>query len=450
VDRDPAHRGGLTTLAASSAAASAASAALSSLLAGQRRRVVAHVARSLGLAHLALAEDAVQTATLRALEHWPRSGVPDNPAGWLLRVAQHAAIDALRRSRHETPWDDALPEDDAPAAVASVPPAESRFAGELDDDELALLFAACHPALPVASQVALALRALAGLPLEDIAEGLLTNPSALAQRLARARETLAGQTLALPAGDAELAPRRDAVLTALAVMFQAGLRASGRAGSGEAGADARQRALMLCWEAVRLARAVAAHRCTAHGDADALAAMLLLHGARLSGRIDDAGEIVPLAGQPRDRWDAGMVALGYRHLQRAQRAARLSRWHLQAGIAAEHARATSYAATDWAAIVAYYEMLLQVEPSAVPRLGHAIALAEAGEPARALTLLQALASDTPAALAAHSRAATARAHERLGDSAAAVHELEAAIAAAAHPAEARLLARRLAAMRAGA
>jgi predicted RNA polymerase sigma factor len=131
----------------------AAHAELQTLLATQRRRVVAHLARSLGLSHLALAEDAVQTAALRALEHWPAEGVPANPAGWLYRVARHAAIDALRMAGREDAWPD---EDDGLAGglLPSQPPPQGRFAGELDDEELALLFTACHPVLPEASQVA--------------------------------------------------------------------------------------------------------------------------------------------------------------------------------------------------------------------------------------------------------------------------------------------------------
>ena len=430
----------------------AAAHGLADVLARQRRRVVAHVARSLGLAHLALAEDAVQTASLRALQSWPQQGVPANPAGWLYRVARHAAIDALRAEQREVPLASAGDGDDdddiantaaQATALHAVPAAEGRFAGELDDDELALLFAACQPRLPVATQVALALRALAGLPLAEIASAMFTPESALAQRLSRARVELAGQPMVLPAGH-ELAPRRDAVLTALMLMFHSGMVASGRQGDAPAGVLARREALSLCWEAIRLARAVAAHPCTAHGDADALAALLLLHGARLTGRLDERGDIVPLHGQPRDRWDGGMVRAGFMHLQRAQRAQRLSRWHVQAGIAAEHARAPEHAATDWAAIVAYYEELLLLEPTAAPRLGHAVALAEAGAPDRSLVLLRALQADAPVALRAHTWAAMARAHERLGERGDADACLRQAIAAAAHPADARLLGRHLA------
>jgi RNA polymerase sigma-70 factor, ECF subfamily len=419
--------------------ASASASELASVLRAQRGRVVAHLARSLGLAHLALAEDAVQAAALRALELWPVQGVPDNPAGWLYRVARHQGIDALRRDgRHDTLPDD----DDAQAAtVLPVRPGQGgRFAGELDDDELALLFAACHPTLPVASQVSLALRALTGLELPQLADGLLCSPAALAQRLARARDLLTGLGIkpTVPAGH-ELAPRRQAVLTSLLLMFHAGMKASGRQGAapGPAGSGP----MALCWESIRLARALAAHPAATHPDAHALAALLLFHGARLTGRLDERGDIIPLPGQARDRWDAGMLRMGFVHLRQAQRAVVLSRWHLLAGIAAEHASAPDHAGTDWPAIARYYELLLVLDESAAPRLGHAIALAEAGEAARARDLLQRLLPDVPRPLRAHTLAALARAHERLGDVAQARLHLQQAQAAALHPADARQLAR---------
>jgi RNA polymerase sigma-70 factor (ECF subfamily) len=401
---------------------------LAGLLREQRGRLVARLARSLGLAHLALAEDAVQTAALRALDHWPRVGVPDNPAGWLFRVAQRTAIDALR---HDAPQQSIDEGDGEAALLPALAPQEERFAGELDDDELALLFAACHPALPVASQVALALRALRGFELSVIADGLLTSEAALAQRLARARTLLRDEPLAVPAGQ-DLAPRRDAVLHALLLMFNAGWQSSAD--------EARE----LCWDAIRLARALAAHPAAAHPDADALAALLLLHGARLTGRRDEAGELVPLPGQPRDRWDQGMLRLGMAHLARARRAVALSRWHLQAGIAAEHALAADYASTNWPRIVGYYDALLQIDGGAAPRLSQAIAWAEAGEPSRARAALETLLPTVPEALRAHAHAALSHALVRLDMHAAARTHVLAAIGHTRNDADRRLLERRLA------
>jgi RNA polymerase sigma-70 factor (ECF subfamily) len=404
-----------------------------------QRRIVARLASALGLRHLALAEDAMQTAVLRALRHWPEHGVPQNPAGWLYLVARRAALDALKGDRTLIP----LPEPEEEAfAHAELPPdiaPEGRFEIELGDDELALLFAACHPSLPQATQVALALRTMARLDLGDVAAALLSTEAAVAQRLARARHLLAARELTVPAGD-ELPPRLDSVLTVLSLMFLAGQRADTAPDAGERAERARQ----ACWEAIRLARAVAAHKATAHADADALAALLLLHGARLTGRLDDEGEIVPLPGQPRDRWDAGMQRLGLLHLNAARRSSRLSRWHLLAGIAAEHAVAPSYETTNWAAIAHYYALLVQTDPSAAPSLAHAIALVESGQANQGLQRLAALLGSVPAALRAHTLAAMSRAEQQLGHLELARHHLRQAIEAAPRPADARMLSRRLA------
>ena len=394
------------------------------------------LARGLGLPHLAQAEDALQTAALRALEHWPRDGVPAEPAAWLHRVARHAAIDALRLAQRLDPLPAA--DDDAPPALRRPPPA-GRFAGELGDDELALLFASCHPALPEAGQLALALHLFTGLPHAPLAAALLCSEAALAQRLQRARDALAalpeGAALRIPAAH-ELPPRRDAVLAVLALAFHTGTRARVR---GEPDA------LALCWESVRLARALAAHPVAGDATADALAALLLLHGARLNGAVDDDGDIVWLPGQPRERWDAGMVRMGLAHLDAARRATRLSRWHLLAGIAAEHAVAPDHARTDWATIARTYDTLLRIDASPAPRLAHPVALAGAGEAGRALARPQAPAPQVPAALAAHHAAALARAHEQRGafDAARAALQRAVALAADRAPAESRALARRL-------
>ena len=441
MDRDPAHRAGVSQDHAGAWQALEPSARA-------QRRLVARLAARLGLRHLALAEDAVQTAVLRALERWPAQGVPDQPEAWLYRVAHHAAIDVLRREAGHEAWpDDAEDPDGASTSMdpLAVAPPPSRFSSELDDDELALLFAACHPSWPQATQVAMALRTLAGLALGDVACAMLSTEAAIAQRLARARSLMAGEPLVVPAGEA-LPARRDSVLTVLSLMFLAAQRGDvGPVGPApSAPQESHQRIRQACWEAIRLARAVATHPACAHPDADALAALLLFHGARLTGRLDDAGEIVPLPGQARDRWDAGMLRLGLHHLRRAQRAARLSRWHLQAGIAAEHALAPSYAATDWPAIVRHYDALLRIDASASPSLGHAIALVESGQARSGLDRLMALLPDVPSALKAHTLAAVAQAEQRLGLFDEARQHLQQAVLAAPRPADARMLARRLA------
>lgn len=389
-------------------------------------RLSAQLLRALGLSHIALAEDALQTALLQAARTWPLQGWPENPTGWLYRVAWRAAIDQLRR---EAPLQ---PLDEMPAELPATPPhSGERFAAELDDEELQLLFACCHPSLPLASQVALSLRLLTGLPLQTMAAGLLCSEAALAQRLARARQLLAGQDLALPV-PTELPARRAGVLAALYLMFNEGYQS---AGQGRTPVLSKQ----LCWEAIRLARALALHPSSAAAEADALAALLLLHGARLDGRLDASGDLVRLPEQARERWDRRMVEMGLRHLQRAQRGQVLSSYHLQACIAAEHAHAPSWEATNWASVLHFYEALLALDSSSGPRLGHAVALAQAHGAATGLAQLEEHWRQFETQPLPYAWAARAQWRQALGQIEAARVDYAEALRRARHPAERRQL-----------
>lgn len=395
-------------------------------------RLVGVLVRTHRLADPSLAEDAVQHAMLQATRSWPAGGRPAEPLAWLTTVARNHLRDALRRRAGEAQLDeDGLAD---PAAIETSAP----VAGELGDDELALMFACCDPALPMASQVALALKTVCGFSLCEIAAGLLSDEAAIAQRLARARRTLAArrEPIVLPAGR-DLPARRDAVLLAIHLLFNEGWAAT-------AGADAQRPD--LCREAIRLARALAAHPATAHADADALAALLLFHGAWLGERVDAEGDWRLLEAQDRARWDATMIAAALAHLQRAQRAEALSVWHLRAGIAAEHATAPSFAATDWTAICAAYAALESLDPAPGTRLAHAVARAEVHGAAASLAAIDVLLNPPEPSLGAYAHAARAEMLRRLGctdEARAALHRaLDAAPAAAAQ----RLLNRKLAAL----
>jgi RNA polymerase sigma-70 factor (ECF subfamily) len=412
---------------------SEAAARLAVLFREQHGRLLAQLLRHAGTARLAACEDALQQAMLAALRHWPFDGVPDNPAAWLFAAARRVLIDEHRgASRRETGH--AL--DALPAAMATG--TGERFARELDDDELGLLFAVCHPALPPVAQVALALRTLGGLGVRELAAGLLLSEAALAKRLERAREALAalGESIAVPGPDA-LPARRDAVLTALYVMFNEGYQ------SAEGSSYARRE---LCFEALRLVRAIAAHPIAGAPEADALAALLCLHAARLSGRVDADGAPLRLPEQPRERWDAGLVALGHRHLARAGRAGRLTRWHCEAAIAAAHAVAPSYADTDWPAIVGWYERLLALDPAPVPRLAHAIAIGEARGAAQGLAAVEAALPLLPRERYPFGEAARAEFLQRLGRDGEALEAWRAARAQARSDAERALIDARIAAL----
>ncbi len=394
-------------------------------------RLVGLLTRSARLSDPSLAEDAVQHAMLQATRLWPVNGAPDEPLAWLTRVARNHLTDSLRARARDVQWDPLAVET---RSVEASTPASGQ---ELNDDELALLFACSDPALPVASQVALALKVVCGFSLGEIAAGLLSDEAALAQRLARARRVLAARRMpiAIPAG-AALPPRREAVLVAIHLLFNEGYTAS----SGEA----PQRP-DLCREAIRLVRALAAHPVVAHGDVDALAALLLIQGARLGARVDAQGDWLLLDEQDRDRWDRALITAGMVHLDRSRRAGHLSAWHLRAGIVAEHVASSSFAATRWAAIVELYELLLRLDDAPTTRLAHAVALAHAEGAEVALPILKALLPRLPRAAGAYGEASLAHVLGQLGRMEEARAALDRAIAAAVHPAARRLLERKRAA-----
>lgn len=393
-------------------------------------RIVGVLVRSHRLADPSAAEDAAQHAMLQALRLWPAGGVPDAPLAWLTTVARHHLADHWRHGERALPWD-ALPPEAEPA-VTDTPVAP----GELGDDELALLFACCDPALPLATQVALALKVLCGFSLREIAAGLLDDAGALAQRLARARRVLASraQPIGLPAGP-ELATRREAALHAIHLLFNEGYAAS-------EGDDAQRPD--LCREATRLARALAAHPAATHPDAHALAALLLFHGARLGSRVDAAGDWRLLQAQDRATWDRGMIAMAYAHLERAQQAEALSAWVLRAGIAAEHASAPRAEDTPWAQIAAHYALLVRLDPSPATRLAQAVAVGEADGAVAGLAAVDAVLPALTGAVRVHGLAARAHHLVRLGRAAEATEALREALAIDPPPAARRLLERRLA------
>jgi len=321
-----------------------------------------------------VAEDAVQHALLQALSLWPFKGVPERPEAWLATVARNRALDLLRGEARRT----ALAEDLVPLA-SPAPEGEGRFDRELNDDELALLFAVCHPALSPEMRVTFALKTVCGLTVPQIAAGMLSEPTAIAQRLVRARRQLetAGVAIEPPPPEA-LQERAETVRTALYLMFNEGYSAS----AGEALVQPE-----FCVEAVRLARALAQHPMTMSPASDALAALLALTAARLPTRVGPDGVAQLLEDQPRGQWDRGLIALGLAHLDRSARGDELTVWHLRAEIASLHAMAPSAAETDWARIVSIYDRLLDVDHSPVVELARAVAIGRANGPAAGLAAL---------------------------------------------------------------
>ena len=378
----------------------------------------------LGAGRIAIAEDAVQHALLQALSIWPFKGAPEKPEAWLATVARNRALDLLRSEARGV----ALSEELVPVAPAASE-SEGRFDRELNDDELALLFVVCHPALSPEMRVTFALKTVCGLAVPQIASGLLSEPAAIAQRLVRARKRLEAAKVTIEAPPPEALPERaEAVRTALFLMFNEGYSAS----SGEALVQPE-----FCVEAVRLSRALALHPVTRSPASDAHAALLALTAARLPTRVGPDGVAQLLEDQPREKWDRGLIALGMTHLERSARGKELTVWHLRAEIAAVHALAPSAAETDWGRIVAIYDQLREIDASPVVSLARAVAIGRAHGPAAGLAALPA-ANGNPYAHAAQAIFLT-----ELGRTDEARGHFEKATALARTEPERRLMERRL-------
>jgi RNA polymerase sigma-70 factor (ECF subfamily) len=319
------------------------------------------------------AEDALQEAFATALARWPRDGVPHNPASWIISTARHKAIDQIRRRAWLERRQDEIErhlealrkEDDEPVA----------------EDRLRLVFTCCHPALAMEARVALTLRTLCGLTTEEIARAFLVPVATLAQRLVRAKAKIrdAGIPYRVPADDV-LPERLDAVMAVVYLAFNEGYSAS--FGDRIVRED-------LCGEAVRLGRMLV-DLIPARREPRGLLALMLLHDARRTTRVDEAGRLLTLEQQDRTRWDRGRIAEGAALVEEALRGGPPSAYAVQAAIAALHCQAPTPADTDWRQIAGLYEVLLRIEPSPVVELNRAVAVAMADGLERGLELIDRL------------------------------------------------------------
>ncbi|WP_066942368.1 RNA polymerase sigma factor [Microtetraspora fusca] len=399
-------------------------------------RVIAGLARMVG--DVGLAEELAQDALVAALERWPESGVPDNPGGWLMLTAKHRAIDLLRRrSRYDQKLVE-LGRDMEIRQEAAEAELDDALDDHIGDDLLRLLFTACHPVLSTEGRLALTLRLLGGLTTEEIARAFLVPEPTVAQRIVRAKRTLADRRvkIEMPAPD-ELAERLSSVLEVVYLIFNEGY-------SPTAGADWMRTS--LCEEALRLGRVLAGlmpDEAEVHG----LVALMEIQASRAAARIGPDGAAVTLLDQDRRLWDRLLIRRGLEALGRAEALGRLGPYGLQAAIAACHARALSPEDTDWERIAALYRLLAHVAPSPVVELNRAVAVSMAYGPERGLEIADRLVTER--ALANYPQLPAVRGDllERLGRLDEAGEEFERAVGLTRNEQERALFTARVAALR---
>ena len=394
----------------------------------ESRRILATLIRLLG--DFDLAEDALHDAFSAALEHWPKVGVPANPRGWLITAGRFKAIDAIRRRARL---------DASQATIAEQLGGEARepasFNPEsVEDDRLRLIFTCCHPALAPDARVALTLREVCGLTTEEIAHAFLTAPSTLAKRIVRAKAKIRDARIPyqVPSAD-ELPDRLDGVLQVIYLVFNEGYSAS--SGKSLTRSD-------LSGEALRLGRLLA--ELLPEPEVMGLLALMLLQESRRIARTSPTGDLILLEDQDRALWNRDQIAEGKRLVEKALSLRRFGGYTLQAAIAAVHAEASDAAATDWARVVSFYDVLLRVHPSPVVELNRAVAVAMRDGPDAGLALIDAILGRGDLADYHWAHSARADLWRRRGSMAKARASYEVALTLARHEAEKRFLERRLA------
>ncbi len=327
--------------------------------------MTATLTKHFGFQNVQIAEDLVQETMIAALQHWQR-GVPENPTAWLYRVAKNKALDYVRRKKHFSTMQGEITylteqdlEDEQTHALESIFEKKS-----IEDSTLQMLFACCHPSLSEEMQISLALKTLCGLSIQEIANAFLTGKDAIEKRLYRAKERVRESEIAIEFPDEKQLPSRlDAVLRVLYLLFNEGYNSS------------HPDALIrhdLCDEAQRLCGLLTEHSLCNSPETNALLALMYFQASRFGARLKESGELVLLSSQDKRKWDSLLIAEGARFLAASARGQSISKYHVEAGIAAHYALAHTFEAIDWHEIEKLYVLLLHISPSPVTMLNAAI------------------------------------------------------------------------------
>lgn len=399
-------------------------------------RMTAALTRLFGVHNLALAEDVVQDAFARALEVWKFQGPPPNPAAWLMATARNRALDVIRRDRTARTFAPELTRLLESEWTASTVVDES-FSGDVVlGEQLRMMFSCCDPALREPAQIGLVLNILCGFGAAEIAAAFLEERAAVEKRIARGKKVLAQSARLFDLTAADFVDRLGAVHRALYLLFNEGYH----------GASTRETVRReLCDEAMRLMVLLREHPATRTPATFALSALMALHAGRLPSRLNDAGELVSLWEQDRSAWDRTLIEEGRGLLEESAWGEEVTTYHLEAAIAAEHAKTSGLADTDWRAIVALYDQLMRVAPSAVVALNRAIAIGQCDGPRAGIAAIAAIADRERLASYPFLPAALGEMERRQGNGMAARAHFERALALARSDAERRYLQKRISA-----
>ncbi len=344
-------------------------------------QMISVLTRIFGIGKIDLVEDALQIALSRALKKWAFKGIPGNPKAWLIQVAKNHILDQLRRDNKSVGFEEEFRKTDEYAHKADFIDSVY-FEHEIFEGQLQMIFACCHPSIPVDSQIALTLKTVGGFSVSEIAHAFLAKKDAVAKMITRAKTRLRDHNVKLEIpGRENISSRLEAVLKVLYLMFNEGYTAS--IGNELTRND-------LCHEATRLAKLLAAHPVTSSPKTSALTALFLFQASRLPARNSDDGTILVLAEQDRSLWDRGKIADGLSYLRASASGCEVSEYHLEAEIASYHVLSKSFDSTDWKSLVGVYEELLERNPSPIAALNKTIAVSHVEGAKAALTELNSL------------------------------------------------------------